>query len=35
MLVMLDVKNAIMGKQVVTIGTAAETAAHPQEIFDR
>ena len=31
--VMLDVKNAIMGKQVVTIGTATETLAHPREIF--
>jgi len=31
--VMLDVKNAIIGKQVITIGTATETLAHPREIF--
>lgn len=31
--VMLDVKNAIIGQQVVTIGTATETLAHPREIF--
>ena len=31
--VMLNVQNAIIGTQVVTIGTATETLAHPREIF--
>jgi DNA repair protein RadC len=30
---MLDVKHRIMAQQVVTIGTATETLAHPREIF--
>lgn len=31
--VMLDVKNRLIGTQVVTIGTATETLVHPREIF--
>lgn len=30
---LLDVKNRLMGTQVITIGTATETLAHPREIF--
>jgi DNA repair protein RadC len=30
---MLDVKHRILASQVVTIGTATETLAHPREIF--
>lgn len=30
---LLDVKHRIVGTQVVTIGTATETLAHPREIF--
>ena len=30
---MLDVKNRLIGTQVVTIGTATETLVHPREIF--
>lgn len=30
---MLDVKNGLIGTQVVTIGTATETLVHPREIF--
>ncbi|OUC11984.1 MAG: hypothetical protein B0A82_25135 [Alkalinema sp. CACIAM 70d] len=30
---LLDVKNRLLGTQVVTIGTATETLAHPREIF--
>lgn len=30
---MLDVKNRLIGTQVITIGTATETLAHPREIF--
>ncbi|MDY6941096.1 MAG: DNA repair protein RadC [Cyanobacteriota bacterium] len=31
--VMLDVKNCLIGTQVLTIGTATETLAHPRDIF--
>lgn len=31
--VMLDVKNRLIGTQVVTIGTATETLVHPREVF--
>jgi DNA repair protein RadC len=31
--VLLDIKHRIMATQVVTIGTATETLAHPREIF--
>lgn len=31
--VMLDVKHRILGTQVITIGTATETLAHPRDIF--
>lgn len=30
---LLDVKNRLLGMQVITIGTATETLAHPREIF--
>lgn len=30
---MLDVKNCLIGTQIVTIGTATETLVHPREIF--
>ncbi|AFZ36218.1 DNA replication and repair protein RadC [Stanieria cyanosphaera PCC 7437] len=30
---MLDVKNCLIGTQVITIGTATETLVHPREIF--
>jgi len=30
---LLDVKNCLIGTQVITIGTATETLAHPREIF--
>ncbi|WP_017721070.1 RadC family protein [Kamptonema formosum] len=30
---LLDVKNRLLGTQVITIGTATETLAHPREIF--
>jgi DNA repair protein RadC len=30
---LLDVKHRILASQVVTIGTATETLAHPREIF--
>jgi DNA repair protein RadC len=30
---MLDVKNRLLGRKVLTIGTATETLAHPREIF--
>jgi DNA repair protein RadC len=30
---MLDVKNGLIATQVITIGTATETLAHPREIF--
>lgn len=30
---MLDVKNRLIGTQIVTIGTATETLVHPREIF--
>lgn len=30
---LLDVKNRLIGMQVITIGTATETLAHPREIF--
>jgi DNA repair protein RadC len=30
---MLDIKHRLLGTQVVTIGTATETLAHPREIF--
>lgn len=32
-IVMLDVKNQLIASQVITIGTATETLAHPREIF--
>ena len=32
-LVLLDVKHRLLGTQVVTIGTATETLAHPREVF--
>ena len=31
--ILLDVKNCLIGTQVVTIGTATETLSHPREIF--
>lgn len=31
--VLLDVKNHLIGTQVITIGTATETLTHPREIF--
>lgn len=31
--VFMDVKNRLLGMQVITIGTATETLAHPREIF--
>ncbi len=31
--VLLDVKNRLLGTKVITIGTATETLAHPREIF--
>lgn len=31
--VLLDIKHRIIGKQVISIGTATETLAHPREIF--
>ncbi|WOD40939.1 RadC family protein [Nodosilinea sp. E11] len=31
--VLLDVRHRLMGTQVITIGTATETLAHPREIF--
>ena len=30
---LLDVNNRLLGTQVITIGTATETLAHPREIF--
>lgn len=30
---MLDVKNCLIGTQVITIGTATETLVHPREVF--
>lgn len=30
---LLDVKNRLLGTQVITIGTATETLAHPRDIF--
>jgi DNA repair protein RadC len=30
---MLDVKNSLIGTQVITIGTATETIVHPREVF--
>jgi DNA repair protein RadC len=30
---LLDVKNRLLGTQVITIGTATETLVHPREIF--
>jgi DNA repair protein RadC len=30
---LLDVKHRLLGTQVITIGTATETLAHPREIF--
>ncbi len=30
---MLDVKNRLLGTRVITIGTATETLAHPRDIF--
>jgi DNA repair protein RadC len=31
--ILLDVKNQLIGTQVITIGTATETLVHPREIF--
>ncbi len=31
--IMLDVKNKLIGTQIITIGTATETLVHPREIF--
>ncbi|MCD8486007.1 DNA repair protein RadC [Oscillatoria amoena NRMC-F 0135] len=31
--VLLDVKNRLLGTKVITIGTATETLAHPRDIF--
>lgn len=31
--ILLDVKHRLLGTQVITIGTATETLAHPREIF--
>ena len=31
--ILLDTKNCLIGTQVITIGTATETLAHPREIF--
>ena len=31
--VMLDVKNRLLGTQIITIGTATETLVHPREVF--
>lgn len=30
---MLDVKNCLIGTQIITIGTATETLVHPREVF--
>jgi DNA repair protein RadC len=30
---MLDVKHRVVGKQIISIGTATETIAHPRDIF--
>ena len=30
---LLDVKNQLLGLKVITIGTATETIAHPRDIF--
>lgn len=32
-ILMLDVKNYMIGTKVITVGTATETLAHPREIF--
>jgi len=32
-ILLLDVKNRLLGTQVLTIGTATETLAHPRDIF--
>lgn len=32
-IVLLDVKHRLLGLQVVTIGTATETLAHPRDVF--
>jgi len=32
-IVLLDVKHQLLGTQVVTIGTATETLAHPRDVF--
>jgi len=31
--ILLDIKNCSLGTQIITIGTATETLAHPREIF--
>jgi DNA repair protein RadC len=31
--VLLDVKNQLIGTKIITVGTATETLAHPREIF--
>ena len=30
---LLDVKNRLLGSQIISVGTATETLAHPREIF--
>lgn len=30
---LLDIKHRLLGKQIITIGTATETLAHPRDIF--
>jgi DNA repair protein RadC len=32
-LVMLDIKNNLIGTKIISVGTATETLAHPREIF--
>jgi DNA repair protein RadC len=32
-ILMLDVKNCLIGTQIITIGTATETLVHPREVF--
>ena len=32
-ILLLDVRNRVLGSQVLTIGTATETLAHPPDIF--
>lgn len=32
---LLDIKHRVIGRQIVSIGTATETLAHPRDIFSR